>query len=78
MNFVLITKEANKIISDDALDIYAKKITSEAKSALNITSYVSEDSASTKEKIHNILDNRFEMLKGNVLATINSRLMNWK
>ena len=78
LNFVLITKEANKIISDDALDIYAKKITSEAKSALNITSYVSEDSASTKEKIHNILDNRFEMLKGNVLATINSRLMNWK
>ena len=78
LNFVLITKEANKMISDDALDIYAKKITPGAKSALNITSYVSEDSASTKEKIHSILDNRFEMLNGNVLTTINDRLMNWK
>lgn len=78
LNFVLITKEANKIISDEALDIYAKKITSEAKSALNITSYVSEDSASTEEKIHNILDNRFEMLKGNVLSTIHNKLSEWR
>lgn len=78
LNFVLITKEANKIISDDALDVYAKKITPGAKSALNITSYVSEDSASTKEKIHSILDNRFEMLNGNVVTTINNKLTNWR
>lgn len=78
LNFALITKEANKAISDDALDVYAKKITPEAKAALNITSYVSEDAASTRDKIHSILDNRFEMLNGKVLNTINSRLMNWK
>lgn len=78
LNFVLITKEANKIISDDALDVYAKKITPGAKSALNITSYVSEDSASTKEKIHSILENRFEMLNGNVVTTINNKLTNWR
>lgn len=78
LNFVLITKEANKVISDDALDVYAKKITPEAKAALNITSYVSEDAASTRDKIHSILDNRFEMLNGNVLNTINSKLLNWK
>lgn len=78
LNFVLITKEANKAISDDALDIYAKKITPEAKSALYISSYVSEDAASTRDKIHNILDNRFEMLNGKVLHTINDKLMNWR
>ncbi|RHQ89598.1 MULTISPECIES: DUF262 domain-containing protein [Clostridium] len=78
LNFVLITKEANKAISDDALDIYAKKITPGAKSALNITSYVSEDSASTSDKIHSILENRFDMLNGNVQTTINNKLMNWK
>ena len=78
LNFVLITKEANKAISDDALDIYAKKITPEAKSALYITSYVSEDAASTRDKIHSILDNRFEMLNGKVLHTINDKLMNWR
>ena len=78
LNFILITKEANKAISDDALDIYAKKITPGAKSALNITSYVSEDSASTSDKIHSILENRFDMLNGNVQTTINNKLMNWK
>ena len=78
LNFVLITKEANKTISDDALDVYAKKITPGAKSALNITSYVSEDSASTRDKIHSILENRFDMLNGNVQTTINNKLMNWK
>lgn len=78
LNFVLITKEANKAISDDSLDIYAKKITPEAKAALNITAYVSEDAAGTRDKIHGILDNRFEMLNGNVLNTINNKLMGWK
>lgn len=78
LNFILITKEANKAISDDALDIYAKKITPEAKAALNITSYVSEDTADTRDKIHSILDNRFDMLNGNVLNTINTKLLNWK
>ena len=78
LNFVLITKEANKAISDDALDVYAKKITPEAKSVLNITSYTSGDTACNRDKIHNILDNRFDMLNGNVLNTINNRLMNWK
>lgn len=78
LNFVLITKEANKAISDDALDIYAKKITPEAKAALYITSYVSEDAADTRDKIHGILDNRFEMLNGMVLNTIKDRLMGWK
>ena len=78
MNFVLITKEANKAISDDSLDIYAKKITPESKAALNITAYVSEDAAGTRDKIHGILDNRFEMLNGNVLNTINNKLMGWK
>ena len=64
--------------SDDSLDIYAKKITPEAKAALNITAYVSEDAAGTRDKIHGILDNRFEMLNGNVLNTINNKLMGWK
>lgn len=78
LNFVFITKEANKIISDKALDVYAKEITTEAKAALNITSYVSEDSASTEEKIHHILDNRFDMVKGKVLSTINDKLISWR
>ena len=56
----------------------SKKITPEAKAALNITAYVSEDAAGTRDKIHGILDNRFEMLNGNVLNTINNKLMGWK
>jgi len=78
MNFVLISKEANKEISDEALDTYVTKITSEAKAALFITAYTTAAAANTDEKIHSILENRFEMINGRVRDTINSRLMNWK
>lgn len=78
LNFVLITKEANKEISDDPLDVYAAKITPEAKAALYITSYSSVAAVDSDQKIHDILDNRFEMMNGLVNNTINSRLINWK
>lgn len=78
LNFVLITKESNKEISDDSLDVYAKKITSGAKASMNITTYSTSSEVDSEQKIHNILDNRFEMLKGMVENTINRRLTPWR
>ena len=71
LNFVLITKEANKEISDEALDKYVTKITPEAKAELFITAYITEDSVNTDEKIYGILENRFDMMNGLVRGTIN-------
>lgn len=78
LNFVLITQAANKDILNDSLDVYAKKITAEAKADLYISSYTSREDVDTDEKIHDILSNRFDMLKGKVLGTISERLTNWK
>ena len=47
LNFVYITKDANKEILADSLEVYAKKITVEAKSALFINSYTSGDTVNT-------------------------------
>ena len=78
LNFVYITKDANKEILADSLEVYAKKITVEAKSALFINSYTSEDTVNTEDKIRDILKQRFNSLKGQVSTTIMNCIAAWK
>ncbi|WP_026766919.1 DUF262 domain-containing protein [Selenomonas ruminantium] len=78
VNFVLITKQSNKMISDKPLEIYAKEINDQVKSVLHINDYLSNDDANTNEKIHKILEKRLSGLRGDVLNTIQHNLGNWK
>lgn len=77
LNFVYITKEANKEISDDSLDAYEKKIQPAAVSKLHISSF-SNGCCDTDKKIYGVLDNRYTMLKGDITGRINELMTNWK
>ena len=69
LNFVLITKEANKAISDDPLNVYIQKITPAAKSALHITDY------NAGADISKILEARYTLLLGDIQGRINNLLV---
>ena len=60
LNFVYITKESNNAISDDSLDVYAKKISNTAKSSLFISDY------STEKDPKEILGARYSNLQGSI------------
>lgn len=77
LNFVYITKDANKEISDDPIDVYEKRIQPAAKSALHITSYTA-NAINTEQKVHDILENRFDMLYGEITGEINNLMQNWR
>lgn len=64
LNFVYITKTANKEISDEPLNSYVGKICEEAKAVLGITGYINvmEDVSEIKD----ILSARYEHLKGRI------------
>lgn len=70
-----ITKQANKEISDDSLQVYANKICDEVKSSLYISTYT--DAKSSDSEVKNILENRYTMLKGDIKGHIQSLLI-WK
>lgn len=74
LNFVLITKQANKEISDDSLDVYAAKICDEAKSALHINGYTGTAATDTDQKVKDILTVRFSALNGDVRDHISQLL----
>ena len=74
LNFVYITKQANKEISDDSLDVYAAKICDEAKSALHINGYTGPEVADTDQKVKAILESRFSALNGDVRNHISQLL----
>ncbi len=76
LNFVYISNEANKKISDDPLDKYEKKIQMGAKAALEISAYKS--TVNSVDDVRNILENRFNYLKGSVQNEINGLLSTWK
>lgn len=76
LNFVYITKQANKDISDDSLDVYEKKIQPAAKAALFISSYTPA-SHDTEVKVHGLLDSRYTMMQGTISGRINDLLTNW-
>lgn len=77
MNFVYITKEANKEISDDPIDVYEQRIQPAAKSALYISSYTAA-AINSEQKVHEILENRYNMLYGEITGEISSLLQNWR
>lgn len=77
LNFVYITKEANKEISDDPIDVYEQRIQPAAKSALYISSYMAA-AINSEQKVHEILENRYNMLYGEITGEISSLLQNWR
>lgn len=77
LNFVYITKTANKDISDDSLEVYESKIQPAAKDALRITSYMAAQYDS-ELKVHGLLENRYNMLYGTITGEIQSLLINWR
>lgn len=72
LNFVYITKKANKEISDESLKDYVQKINAEAKSKLHITSYTSADIP--KNQVRDILRERYDFLKGDIRDRIETLL----
>ena len=76
LNFVYVTKAANKDISDDALDAYEKKIQPAAKAALFISSYTPA-SHDTEIKVRGLLESRYSMMQGTISGEINDLLTNW-
>ena len=78
VNFVWITEDSNRAISDDPLDKYAKEIKSTAKAKLHISVYTTDTDADTDQKIHGILEQRFDYLKGDIENTVQALLANWK
>ncbi len=72
LNFVLITKSDNDDISDDPLDVYAKKLCSEAKSDLMISEY--DEHICTDDQIKSILNSRFTFLQGSVKKDVRALL----
>ena len=75
LNFVFITSSANKAISNDSLDAYAKKLTNEAKFALHINAYDKADDTNTDAKVKTILKNRYNLLSGDVKQHISNLLL---
>ncbi|MGN0483093.1 MAG: DUF262 domain-containing protein [Lachnospiraceae bacterium] len=73
LNFVFITKEANKRISADSLEIYAKRICAGARQSLCIK-YNNEMPAGNTEKIWEVLEERYEALKGSIENKLNTLL----
>lgn len=74
LNFVYITKEANKAISSKELDSYIKGILPKAKSALHISNIVVADDNKVKE----ILADRFVNLQGDIMQHISNLRDSWK
>lgn len=67
LNFVYITRSANKIISDSNLSDYISKITKQAKSKLHISSY---QLPTNENEAKGLLSNRFDDLLGDIKAHI--------
>ncbi|MBR2142530.1 DUF262 domain-containing protein [Anaerovibrio sp.] len=76
MNFVFITKSSNKKILDKPLNEYANDINDQAKEALHIGKY--KRAIDDAEKIREILEERFDALKGDVKNRIDNCLSGWK
>lgn len=68
LNFVYITKAANKEILEDPLPVYLEKITDEAKSALYLSAYSNANCSDSE--IRQILESRYKLLKGNIKAKV--------
>ena len=76
LNFVYITKSANKEISDDTLDVYAKKILYSAKTALHIsTSYTETTDLTNSDCVRSMLGERFDYLKGAIQQEVHELLL---
>lgn len=75
LNFVFITKTANREISDEALDSYVTKITKEAKSSLYIpTNYTSTTDIKVLDNVKAILSQRFDYFAGILMEDIGKLL----
>ena len=74
LNFVYIMEKSNKMISDDSLEDYAKKICDEAKSKLHISQYGSAADVENEYKIKDLLKQRYVYLKGNIKEHISKLL----
>ena len=72
LNFVYITKKANKEISDEFLKDYVQKINAEAKAKLHITSYTKSDIP--ENQVKDILKERYDFLKGDIRDRIGTLL----
>lgn len=75
LNFVYITKQSNKAISDDSLDVYAQKLCSQARSALMISKYSAYSDGDTEDKIKAILKDRYDYLEGDIKQHISDLLL---
>jgi hypothetical protein len=75
LNFVYITKQSNKAISDDPLDVYAQKLCSQARSALMISKYSAYSDGDTEDKVKAILKDRYDYLEGDIKQHISDLLL---
>lgn len=75
LNFVYITKTANKAISDDSLNEYINKICAEAKTGLHITNYTMSLDIQDSDSIKRLLEDRFTFLMGDIKTHISSLLI---
>ncbi|WP_026835197.1 DUF262 domain-containing protein [Eubacterium xylanophilum] len=74
MNFVLITRDSNKEISDDSLVEYAKKLCPQARAALHISKYNKAIEGEDCKEIKEILEDRFDYLLGDLQHHVNELL----
>lgn len=77
VNFVYITKEDNKKISDTKLIDYVNSIKPEAKSNLHLTAYSVNENLDTDEKIMNFLKERLDWLDGDIREHVKDMLKEW-
>ena len=73
MNFVLITKNANKEILEDPLAVYINKITLQARSKFHFAS-VFTDPPYTDDQIHSFLEGRYNGVKGEIMEEVTNLL----
>ena len=77
LNFVLITPDSNRKISDYSLDDYVKNMDPITKTRMWISAYTTVESANTEHKIHDILKQRYDNLYGDITGHIRELLSNW-
>lgn len=74
VNFIYISDETNKAISDDSLEKYEKDITAQAKDTLKIPEYPKADELNDSSKVKSWLAQRHQSLEGAIKNRIDTLL----
>lgn len=74
LNYVFITDDTNKVISDDTLEQYENAITDEAKSELSIVNYPKTDDLKNNDKVKAWMKERHKLVKGAIKSRVKKLL----